>query len=72
MTQLTDGEHKALMEDMRRFDEQMPCVGIFWYAPADKALFGVCKQELTPKMTTEAAERINLQLEFNSFYTFIY
>jgi hypothetical protein len=57
MTQLTDGEHKALMEDMRRFDEQMPCVGIFWYDPADKTLFGVRKQELTPKMVEEAAEK---------------
>lgn len=56
MTQLTTTEHDALMENMKEFDEQMPCVGIFWYDPADKALFGVRKKELTPKMTTEAAE----------------
>ena len=27
MTQLSDKEHNAQMEDMRSFDEQMPCVG---------------------------------------------
>lgn len=46
-----------MMADMQAFDEQMPCVGIFWYDPAEKVLFGVRKQELTPKMTTEAAEK---------------
>ena len=45
------------MEDMRQFDEQMPCVGIFWYDPADKVLFGVRKQELTPKMVEEFADK---------------
>jgi hypothetical protein len=57
MTQLTKGEHTAQMEDMKAFDEQMPCVGIFWYDPADMAFFGVCKQELTPKMVEEAADK---------------
>ena len=56
MTQLSTAEHEALMEDMRKFDEQMPCVGIFWYDPADKMLFGVRKQELTPKMVEDAAD----------------
>ena len=28
MTQLSDKDHKAQMEDMKSFDEQMPCVGI--------------------------------------------
>ena len=56
MTQLSTAEHEALMEDMRGFDEQMPCVGIFWYDPADKALFGVRKSELTPKMVEDAAD----------------
>ena len=42
---------------MRQFDEQMPCVGIFWYDPADKVLFGVRKQELTPKMVEEFADK---------------
>ena len=55
MTQLSTTEHEAMMEDMRQFDEQMPCVGIFWYDPADKALFGVRKSELTPKMVEDAA-----------------
>ena len=29
MTQLTDKERKEQMADMKSFDEQMPCVGIF-------------------------------------------
>ena len=57
MTQLSATEHEALMEDMRQFDEQMPCVGIFWYDPADKMLFGVRKQELMPKMVEEFADK---------------
>ena len=39
MTQLSDKDHKAQMEDMKSFDEQMPCVGIFWYDPEDNTLF---------------------------------
>ena len=31
MTQLSDQDRKAQMADMKSFDEQMPCVGIFWY-----------------------------------------
>ena len=31
MTQLTESQHNAQMEDMKAFDEQMPSVGIFWY-----------------------------------------
>ena len=57
MTQLNDKEHKAQMEDMASFDEQMPCVGIFWYDPEDNTLFGVRKKELTPQMVEEAAEK---------------
>ena len=41
------------MEDMKSFDEQMPCVGIFWYDPEDNTLFGVRKKELTPQMVEE-------------------
>jgi len=41
MTQLSDKDHKAQMEDMKSFDEQMPCVGIFWYDPEDHSFFGV-------------------------------
>ena len=44
MTLLTDKERTAQMNDMRSFDEQMPCVGIFWYDPADRSLFGVRKK----------------------------
>ena len=54
MTQLTDKDHKAQMEDMKSFDEQMPCVGIFWYDPEDNTLFDVRKKELTPLMVEES------------------
>ena len=54
MTQLSDKDHKAQMADMASFDEQMPCIGIFWYDPKDHSLFGVGKKELTPKMVEEA------------------
>ena len=57
MTQLTDKERTAQMNDMRSFDEQMPCVGIFWYDPADRNFFGVRKKEITPRMVEEAAEK---------------
>ena len=57
MTQLSDKDHKAQMEDMKSFDEQMPCVGIFWYDPQDNTLFGVRKKELTPQMVEEAANQ---------------
>lgn len=53
----TDEQHKAMMDDMRSFDEPMPSVGIFWYDPAEKSFFGVGKQELTPKMIEEAADK---------------
>ena len=57
MTQLNDKDRKAQMEDMKSFDEQMPCVGIFWYDPEEHSFFGVHKKELTPKMVEEAAEK---------------
>ena len=57
MTQLTDQERTAQMNDMRSFDEQMPCVGIFWYDPADHSFFGVRKKEITPVMVEEAAKK---------------
>jgi hypothetical protein len=57
MTQLNDKERAAQMADMKSFDEEMPSIGIFWYAPEDHALFGVGKKELTPKMVEEAAEK---------------
>ena len=57
MTQLTNEERKKLMADMKAFDEQMPCIGIFWYDLKDKSFFGVRKKEITPKMVEEAADR---------------
>ena len=57
MTQLTDKERTAQMNDMRSFDEQMPCVGIFWYDPANHGFFGVRKKEITLLMVEEAAEK---------------
>lgn len=57
MTQLTDQERIVLMNDMRSFDEQMPCVGIFWYDPANHNFFGVRKKEITPRIVEEEAEK---------------
>ena len=54
MTQLSDKEHNVQMEDMKSFDEQMPCVGIFWYDLEDNTLFGVRKKEITPQMVEES------------------
>jgi hypothetical protein len=47
------------MEDMRSFDGQMPCVGIFWYDSEGRVLFGVRKKELTPQMVEEAARKVS-------------
>ncbi|MBR1518861.1 MAG: hypothetical protein IJ624_05120 [Prevotella sp.] len=49
MTNLSEKEHEAQMNDMRSFDEQMPSVGIFWYDFEEHTLFGVRKKELTPR-----------------------
>lgn len=57
MTQLTEEQHNKQMESMEAFDEQMPCVGIFWYDSDSHSFFGVRKKELTPKMVEEAAEK---------------
>ena len=57
MTQLSDKEHNAQMADMASFDEQMPCIGIFWYDPQEHSFFGVHKKEITPRMVEEAAEK---------------
>lgn len=38
MNRLTDKERKALMNDMRSFDVQMPCVGTFWYDAGTQAI----------------------------------
>ena len=57
MNRLSDQERQAQMDDMRSFDEQMPCVGIFWYDMEEHVLFGVRKKELTPREVEEAAEK---------------
>lgn len=57
MTQLTDKERTAQMNDMRSFDEQMLCVGFLGYDPADHSFFGVQKKETTPQMVETAAEK---------------
>ena len=64
MTQLNDKERAAQMADMKSFDEEMPSIGIFWYAPEDHALFGVGKKELTPKMVEEAAKKGVRHIEY--------
>ena len=42
------------MADMASFDEQMPCIGIFWYDPQEHSFFGVHKKEITPRMVEES------------------
>ena len=44
MTQLTNEEHQKQMADMKPFDEQMPCVGIFWYDPEDKSFLAFVRK----------------------------
>ena len=57
MNKLSSEEHSAQMASMKAFDEQMPCIGIFWYDAEDHSFFVVRKSELTPKMVEEAAEK---------------
>lgn len=45
------------MNDMLSFDDQMPCVGIFWYDPVDRSFLGVRKKEITPQMVEAADEK---------------
>ena len=75
MTQLNDKERAALMADMKSFDEQMPCVGIFWYDPEEHSFFGVHKKEVTPKMVEEARAKgvdvINYPIKFTGDYTHV-
>ena len=35
MNKLSSEEHSAQMASMKAFDEQMPCIGIFWYDAED-------------------------------------
>lgn len=50
------------MNDMRSFDEQMTCVGFFWYDPADRSLIGMRRKEITTQMVEEAAEKGRLYI----------
>ena len=64
MKQRTNQEQTALMDDMRSFDEQMPCIGIFWYDPAEHCFFGVSKKEITPQEVEEEAGKGNPFIEY--------
>ena len=66
MTQLSDKDHKAQMAAMKAFDEQMPCIGIFWYDPEEHNFFGVHKKEITPKMVEEAAEKGIYNIDYST------
>ena len=57
MTSLDKELHDQQMADMASFDEEMPSVGIFWYDTEEQNFFGVRKEQLTPKMVEEAADR---------------
>ena len=47
----------ADMNNPESFDEPLPAVGIFWFDTKERTLFGVCKQEVTPKAIEVAAEK---------------
>ncbi len=66
-THLNDNERRALMDDMRSFDEPMPSVGIFCYDPEDHSLFGVHKKELTPREVEDAAEKGTPSISYPEF-----
>lgn len=68
MTQLSNTDHAAQMADMKSFDEQMPCVGIFWYDPEEHSFFGVHKKEITPREVEEAAEKGVPFISFGEVY----
>lgn len=57
MTQLSQEEHDALMNSMKKFaDGGVPCIGIFWLDLKEMKFFGVNKMELTPKILEESAD----------------
>jgi len=66
MTHLSDKDHKAQMAAMKAFDEQMPCVGIFWYDPEVHTLCDVHKKELTPGMIEAAAKNDIHYIEYST------
>ncbi len=55
MTSLDQEQHNQQMADMASFDEEMPSVGIFWYDEQSHSLFGVYKEQVTPKKIEEMA-----------------
>lgn len=58
MNRLTDIERKkALIDEMGLFDEQIPCVGVFQYYPVDHRFVLLQKNEITPQVVEEDAER---------------
>ena len=68
MTQLSEKEHNAQIEDMKSFDEQMPSVGIFWYEPEKHAFLGVQKKEITPREVEEARSKGLDMIEYPQLY----
>lgn len=56
----TPEQHKAMMTDMKSFDEPMPAVGIFWYDPEEHSFFGVRKKEMTPKIPLFGSQPLNV------------
>ena len=54
------------MAAMKAFDEQMPCVGIFWYDPEVHTLCDVHKKELTPGMIEAAAKNDIHYIEYST------
>lgn len=56
MKQLSDQEPTAQINDIQSFDEQMPCVGTFWYDAGTRASSHVRKMEITPRMVEEARQ----------------
>ena len=48
MNHLSGAERECLMDDMKSFDGQMPCIGTFCYDAASSSLFNVVKRELRP------------------------
>lgn len=66
MTKLSEKAHNAQMADMKAFDEQMPCVGIFWYDTKEHQFFGVHKKELTPREVEEAAKNGIYNIEYSA------
>lgn len=66
MTKLSEKAHNAQMADMKAFDEQMPCVGIFWYDTKEHQFFGVHKKEPTPREVEEAAKNGIYNIEYSA------